>query len=265
MFEAAGTLSASVNFLQVDDCNSVNLTEQLPFGACEVRGPRTEQPTAFADRGEPSSSTPIVRSLDIGPHLTLRTPTREIRIPRSIFGPSTIYSYTESRRLSTEEFLNPNPANLTIQPGKYTLRAEGGRDLSSFSEEFEVIPFPITITRPGGTITAPAQSPANTPLSIEWRGGDSSNGPGSVSVSIIGDASRYVITCSLRDMREGRFTIPESAWNAVPAGARAGSLSAVSVTGGFQQRSISVPGMDSFQIAAPFLGSFQTTFATLTP
>lgn len=270
MFETSGVLTISASFGQVDECDSVSIAEQLPFGACEVRGPQTEPPTASTGRGEPSSATPITRSLDVGPHLTLRTPTREIRVPRLIFGPSTFYTLTESRRLSTEERLNPNPANLTIQPGRYTLSAEGGRDLPSFSEEFEVTPFPITVTRPAGTIAAPAQSPANTPLSIEWRGGDGSNGPGSVSVSIFGAAgaaSQYGITCSIRDLREGRFTIPEAAWNAVPAAARGGSFAAVSVTGGFQQRSISVPGVDTFQITVPLLSisSFQAAYATLTP
>lgn len=192
----------------------------------------------------------------------LKTPAREIRVPRFISGPATSYYLLESRRLSPEEILNPNPANAVIQPGKYTLSAEGGRDLPSFSEEFEVSP--LVITRPSGTLTAPGMISGQAPMTIEWTGGDNANGPASVSVSLYGSAAtdRYQVLCQLKDAREGKFTIPESAWSAVPARVRAGSIAVVSVVGGMQ-KTLPVPGTDGLDLIVPVPFSF--VYGMLTP
>lgn len=257
--EISGATTLTASFASVSDCDSATTVETLPAGACAVQT-ATAASAAPVRSARPSTSTPVVRSLDIGPQLTLTTPAaRELTLARTIFGPTTGYSFQEFRTPTPAELLNPVRPNQVVVPGKYSISAEGGRDLPAFREEFEVKA--AAMTRPAGTLLAPATLPSATPPTIEWSGGEAANAPATVSVSF-STATRHSITCQLRDGRDGKFTIPEAAWNAVPAQTRAGSFAVFSFFGGMQM-TLPLSGTDGVDVTVPFLSL--VGYALLTP
>ncbi|MEZ5355624.1 MAG: hypothetical protein R2762_23560 [Bryobacteraceae bacterium] len=202
--DSLNTVFANLSFSSVSDCGSKVQTPVLPAGSCIVTGPPAPGTTPVVlERVEiPSPTTPVVRSLDSGPAVTIRGPGVELKLVRGILGPATFYSLDRAAR----------PVQ-TLPPGRYTVTLEGGRDIGRAEDSFDYEPVRITAPAQGATISA------QQPPTIRWSGGSGLTQGVSLTLSL---GSSYGIACSLADGRAGAFSIPESTWSQLPASARTG-------------------------------------------
>lgn len=219
------TLQASASFAEVSNCDSKTTTTVIPIGSCVV------QPFRPSLSATPSTDTPVVRSFDAGSLLRLKTPDRELELSRYIGGPTTGYL--------NQDF---GPGSNKLPNGKYTLSGEGGRDIPAFSVDFDVST--MSIMKPNGGLTNPTPISGQTPVTVEWNGGEAVNLPVTVGITVYGaSAATAGIACRIQDGKEGKFTFPQSAWSLIPAELRAGTIGAVGVTGAGEVK-LSVPQLD---------------------
>ncbi|MBY0503472.1 MAG: hypothetical protein K2X03_06175 [Bryobacteraceae bacterium] len=235
MSEFLTGVSATATFVKVSDCSSKLTFTTIRPGLCTAR-PRTN--VAAEVVGTPSPKTPIVSFLDAGPAIIVRGPGREVRIPRVVNGPATTYSLSELRQFTSG--VTPLPGAELVRSGRFTVSAEGGRDIAAFQGEWDFVP--LQMTRP----VSGSQASVQTPPAIEWSGGDSVPGPMDVRLAITTRDGRqaFDIICRLPDGRAGSFTVPTETWSQIPAAFLTGSVATVSLLASAPLVNLSVPELD---------------------
>lgn len=239
IFEGFGTISVAGTFGRISDCGSRITYSTLPIGGCSARL-LTTTATLRPSEASPSPTTPVISYLDAGPSIKVRGPEREVESLRLISGPLTTYQFSEQRSPSIDELLSGISNQSLVKPGKYSISAEGGRDIPAFQAEFDFEP--MLITRP--TRAAPVS--ASQPPTIEWSGGASVKERMDLQIQLSANdpRRRYQVVCRLRDGTAGAFTIPDSTWSQVPAEFRTAGTMSVTLSVASAHVTIPVPNVD---------------------
>lgn len=230
-------LFASASLQRVADCGSRSTVTNVRMNQCVVR-PRVGSGASATPPviTTPSPTLPVISSLDAGPAITIKGPTREIRLPRTVAGPFTQYSYVEQRTVTPGNL----PAADFAVAGEFTVSAEAGRDLPAFQSTFTFQPLRLTRPTQGGSISVAA------PPAVEWTGGEGSTTPVElrISASTLDGRTGVDIICRLENAAAGAFTLPAAAWDQLPAAVKASGFATFSLLQGGAHRTLEAPSLD---------------------
>lgn len=231
-------LFATASFQRVSDCGSKSTVTSVRLNQCVLR-PRLGSGASAAPpvTTTPSPTLPLLASLDAGPALTLKGPTREIRLARTVAGPLTQYNFLEQRPFNAGSPLPP--ADFAVA-GDFTISAEAGRDLPAFSSTFSFQPLRLTRPTQGGNVSV-ATGPA-----VEWTGGDRQAPPVElrVSASTLDNRTGVDIICRIANPADGTFTIPAATWEQIPAAVKANGFATFSLLQSGVHRTLDTTGLE---------------------
>jgi hypothetical protein len=234
----ASFLFATAGLQRVTDCGSKLTATVIRLNQCVVR-PRVGSGASVAPptTTSPSPTTPVLSFLDAGPTITVKGPTREIKLTRTVTGPITQYSYLQQR---TPTPGGPAPAADFAVAGDFTVSTEAGRDLPAIQGSFSFQPLRLTRPVQGGSV------PAADPPAVEWTGGEQQTTPVDlrVSASTLDGRTGVDILCRLENPKDGSFTLPAAAWELVPAAVKASGFATFSLIQSGVHQTLEVPTLD---------------------
>lgn len=233
----ASFLFATAGMQRVADCGSKLTATVIRLNQCVVR-PRVGSGASVAPpvSTSPSLTTPVLSFLDAGPTITIKGPTREIKLTRTVTGPITQYSYLEQR---TPTPAGPPAADFAVA-GDFTVSTETGRDVPAIQGTFRFQPLRLTRPVQGGSV------PVAAPPAVEWTGGEQQTTPVDlrVSASTLDGRTGVDILCRLENPQAGSFTLPAAAWEQVPAAVKASGFATFSLIQSGVYQTLEVPTLD---------------------